>query len=93
MQAFASWLTPPASAEPVQVLAYDYSRSGDWNVPDAAEVDAARFEAILRSSTRGEVTLSIGPVTQGTLEIALEYFSGAEHCRGVVQSRSTGERR
>ena len=58
------------------MLAYDYSRSTDWNVPDPVDVDADRFEAILRCATRGEVTFSARTGQQEALLIALEYFSG-----------------
>jgi PAS domain S-box-containing protein len=65
-----------AVAVGVQVLAYDYSRTAGWHVPDPVEVDAARFAAILRSATHGEVTVSARPGKQATPVIALEYCLG-----------------
>jgi len=75
IRAFAAWL----GAEPttrVHVLAYDYSRATDWSFPDAPEVDATSFEAILRSAASGAVELSVVAADRGTLVVALEYRSG-----------------
>jgi hypothetical protein len=59
----------------VRVLAYDYTRDTDWSFPDAPEVDAAAFEAILRRASGGAVILSVCSSDQETLMVALEYFT------------------
>jgi hypothetical protein len=76
MRAFEAWLGSEP-AERVRVLAHDYARDTDWSFPDAPEVDAADFEAILRSAAGGVVELSAVDADRGTLVVALAYVSGA----------------
>jgi hypothetical protein len=81
VQAFAAWVQPEAPARRVRVLAYDYARATDWSFPDAPEVDAKAFEAILRRATSGAVTLSVCSSDHETLVVALEYLSDSDQGR------------
>ena len=71
-------MEPEAPARRVRALAYDYARDVDWSFPDAPEVDADAFEAILRSATASGVTLSVRSADRETLVVALEYISGPD---------------
>src|SRR5262249_21334794 len=78
IQAFAAWVQPDAPARRVRVLAYDYTRDTDWSFPDAPEVDAEAFEAILRRATNGAMILSMRSNDQKTLVVALEYLAHSD---------------
>jgi hypothetical protein len=79
IRAFAAWANEGRQPTGrVRVVAYDYTRDGDWSFPDAPEVDEAGFEAILRSATRGWVSLLPRPGEPGTFVVAVEYFSDPE---------------
>jgi hypothetical protein len=75
IRAFAAWVAPEAPGRRVRVLAYDYASETDWSFPDAPEVDAKAFEAILRSTSASGVTLSARTTDGETLVVALEYLS------------------
>jgi hypothetical protein len=81
IEAFATWAQPDAPARRVRVLAYDYARDTDWSFPDAPEVDAEAFEAILRRTTGGAVTLSLCSSDEETLVVAIEYLSDPDATR------------
>src|ERR1700754_250776 len=75
LAAFERWLEPSAPVRTVRAVAYDYTREDDWSFPDAPEVDAEAFEAILRSATRGWVRLTPVAAREDLLTVAVEFFA------------------